>query len=190
MSWIRGLRPSPSMIVAGVALIVALAGTAIADPFAGKSALTKGEKKQTKKIATNIAASEAAKATAGLRTASAFNQDLTDIASLPTSDTDVVTTTITTHSAGRILATGSAELVGADSDEVGACSLLIAGNDSADYEAAPDDINANNEISIAVSFAVTRPAGTYTAKMQCRNNTGIGTIGKDDAAINVYALPE
>lgn len=39
---------------------------------------------------------------------------------------------------------------------------------------------------IAVNFAVTRPAGTYTANLQCRATSG--TVAKDDAAINVYGL--
>jgi hypothetical protein len=46
----RTRRPSPSMIVAVAALIVAVAGTAVATPLA-LTALTKKEKKQTRKIA-------------------------------------------------------------------------------------------------------------------------------------------
>ena len=46
-------RPSPSMVVAGLALVAALAGTALAGPLASKSGLNKPEKKQVKKIAKN-----------------------------------------------------------------------------------------------------------------------------------------
>jgi hypothetical protein len=49
----KGRRPSPAMIVAATALIVALAGTAMAAPTAIKSVLNKPEKKQVKKIANN-----------------------------------------------------------------------------------------------------------------------------------------
>jgi hypothetical protein len=49
----KGRRPSPAMIVAATALIVALAGTAMAAPTAIKSVLNKPEKKQVKKIARN-----------------------------------------------------------------------------------------------------------------------------------------
>jgi hypothetical protein len=49
----KGRRPSPAMIVAAAALIVALAGTAMAAPTAIKSVLNKPEKKQVKKIANN-----------------------------------------------------------------------------------------------------------------------------------------
>ena len=49
----KGRRPSPSMVVACSALIVALAGTAMAAPTAIKSVLDKQEKKQVKNIAKN-----------------------------------------------------------------------------------------------------------------------------------------
>ena len=49
----NGRRPSPAMIVAATALIVALAGTAMAAPTAIKSILNKQEKKQVKSIAKN-----------------------------------------------------------------------------------------------------------------------------------------
>jgi hypothetical protein len=49
----KGRRPSPAMIVAAIALIVALAGTAMAAPTAIKSILNKKEKKQASNIAKN-----------------------------------------------------------------------------------------------------------------------------------------
>jgi hypothetical protein len=49
----KGRRPSPAMIVALVALVVALAGTAMAAPTAIKSILNKKEKKQANNIAKN-----------------------------------------------------------------------------------------------------------------------------------------
>jgi hypothetical protein len=49
----KGRRPSPAMIVALAALVVALAGTAMAAPTAIKSILNKKEKKQAKNIAKN-----------------------------------------------------------------------------------------------------------------------------------------
>jgi hypothetical protein len=53
MRRLKGRRPSPAMTVAGAALIIALAGTAMAAPTAVKSVLNKQEKKQTKNIAKN-----------------------------------------------------------------------------------------------------------------------------------------
>ncbi|HET9120409.1 MAG TPA: hypothetical protein VFN72_07735 [Solirubrobacterales bacterium] len=49
----KGRRPSPAMIVALAALVVALAGTAMAAPTAIKSILNKKEKKQVKNISKN-----------------------------------------------------------------------------------------------------------------------------------------
>lgn len=177
-------RPSPSMIVAGTALVVALAGTAIAGPLATDSAFTKPEKKQTRKIAKSVANSEIAKA--GLKTSSAFNQSGTNINSLGTSPVNLASATIKTQSSGRILAGGSAQIFGADSDEVGLCRIQIDGTDSLLYESSPDDIGTGNNDIIAVNFAVTRPAGTYTATLQCWASAG--TVGKTDAAISVYGL--
>ncbi|HEX6587024.1 MAG TPA: hypothetical protein VF052_09745 [Solirubrobacterales bacterium] len=53
MRRLKGRMPSPAMTVAGVALIIALAGTAMAAPTAIKSILNKQEKKQVKAIAKN-----------------------------------------------------------------------------------------------------------------------------------------
>ena len=181
--------------------MVAVAGTAIAGPLATKSVLDKKEKKQVKNIAKNqvnklASGLSVAKATnadtvdganaSDLRTSSAFGENTTVIPSLGAAFVPVATATITTQAAGRILATGSAELFGANADERGQCRIAIDGTNSAAYEVAPDDIGANNEIVNAVNFAVTRGPGTYTASLDCR--AAAGTVGKDDAAINVYGL--
>jgi hypothetical protein len=67
----KGRRPSPSTIVASTALIIALAGTAIAAPTAIKSVLDKKEKKQVK----NIADKRITKRAPGLSVAKATNAD-------------------------------------------------------------------------------------------------------------------
>src|SRR5215204_1099326 len=67
----KGRRPSPAMIVAGTALIIALAGTAMAAPSAIKSILNKKEKKQVK----NIAKNQVNKLAPGLSVASATSAD-------------------------------------------------------------------------------------------------------------------
>jgi hypothetical protein len=189
------------MLVAGAALVVALAGTAIAGPLATKSVLDKPEKKQVKKIAKNqvnklapgLSVANAANAgtvdganASDLKTSSAFNENTTFDSSLGTSFVNVASATITTQSSGRILASGSADLFGGEIDETGACQIVIDGTGSADYHTEPDDIGAENNAVVAVNFAVTRPAGTYTASLQCRAVSG--TVGKEDAGINVYGL--
>ena len=202
MSRIIRRRPSPSMIVAGAALVVALAGTAIAGPLATKSVLVKAEKKQVKKISKNQANLQIDQRAPGLsvanantvgglkasdlKTSSAFNQNTTFDSSLGASLVTVASATIATQSSGRILATGSASLFGATGDETGACLIQIDGTSSADYFTEPDDITDENDAVIAVNFAVTRPAGTYTANLRCR--AASGTVGKSAAGINVYGL--
>jgi hypothetical protein len=54
-SWIKASRPSPAMVVAVLALVAALAGTAVAGPDASSSAINK---KKVKKIATKQAAKQ------------------------------------------------------------------------------------------------------------------------------------
>jgi hypothetical protein len=72
MRRLKGRKPSPAMIVASAALIIALAGTAMAAPTAIKSILNKKEKKQTKAIAD----SRIKAAAPGLSVASAKKADL------------------------------------------------------------------------------------------------------------------
>jgi hypothetical protein len=69
MELFKGRRPSPAMVVASLALVVALAGTAIAAPTAIKSILSKKEKKQVK----NIANTQVNTLAPGLSVASANN---------------------------------------------------------------------------------------------------------------------
>ena len=82
------------------------------------------------------------------------------------------------------MATGSAELFGADADETGQCRIAIDGNSSASYEGEPDDIGTNNQMTIAVtSRAHWRLAPTPSASTA---RAAVGTVGKDDAAIAVW----
>jgi hypothetical protein len=206
MKRLRISRPSPAVIVAAVAIIAALAGTAIADPSALTSALNGKEKKQTR----NIAKDEIGKAAPGLSVAhagtannantlggsslanvkpvSGFGQSASVISSLGGSYVTVAQATITTTAnSTRILASGSAELTGADSDETGQCQIDIDGDSSLAYEVEPDDIGTGNQIVDSVNFATTRPPGTYTGRLNCRASSG--TVGKDDAAINLIGIP-
>jgi hypothetical protein len=194
MSGIIRRRPSPSMLVAGAALIVALAGSAMAGPLATKSGLNKQEKKQVNKLikkaapglsVANASTVDGANAS-DLRTSSAFSQNTTVIPNLGSSFVTVASTTITTQGSGRILAIGTATLRGADQNELGSCRVQIDGIDGFVYVAEPDDIGADNRIGVTALFAVTRPAGTYTANLQCAGQ--IGMIGKEVAGISAYGL--
>ena len=80
-------RPSPSMIVAIAALVVAVAGTAIAGPLGQISVLNKKEKKQTR----NISKQEIKKAAPGLSVAKAVNADRATDATNATNATNATT---------------------------------------------------------------------------------------------------
>ena len=80
MRRLKGRMPSPAMTVAGVALIIALAGTAMAAPTAIKSVLDKKEKKQVK----NIAKNQINKLGPGLSVASAKTADSANTANSAT----------------------------------------------------------------------------------------------------------
>jgi hypothetical protein len=177
----KGRRPSPGLVVAILALCVGVAGTAVAS-VATISVLTKKEKRQVKKIVNK----RIKKKISPLQTSSGFNENSTVIPSLGATFVTVASANITTHSSGRVLATGSAELSGADANETGACQIVIGGVASLAYDTDPDDIGADNKDIVAVNFARTLSAGTYTATLQCRAVTG--TVGKNDAGINVYGL--
>src|SRR5215207_8290052 len=71
MRRLKERMPSPAMTVAGAALIIALAGTAMAAPTALKSVLNKQEKKQVKKIAKNQANNQITQRAPGLSVANA-----------------------------------------------------------------------------------------------------------------------
>jgi hypothetical protein len=192
MSLIKRMQPSPSMLVAGVAVIVSLAGTAIAGPLATNSALNKAEKKQVNRLikkagpglsVANADTVDGANA-ADLRTSSASNQNASFFA-LSSSFQTVASATITTHGPGRVLATGSASLFNPASGGTGACRVVLDGDTSVDYHAVTPD-TGNGSMVIAVNHAVTRPAGTYTASLLCRAATG--SVSESDSAINVYGL--
>jgi hypothetical protein len=72
---IRDGRPSPAIIVAALALVAALAGTALAGPQAGTSAINK---KKVKKIATKQATKKINELAPGLSVAEAAKADVAD----------------------------------------------------------------------------------------------------------------
>jgi hypothetical protein len=178
-------RGSPALIVAVAAMVVALAGTAVAG-VATISVLTHKEKKQVKKISRKIVNKKAASLTANLLTSSGFNENSTVVASLGATFVNVASANITTHSAGRVLATGSAELSGTGNGNVGECQITIDGVSSIAYDGDNDDIGTDQKYVVAVNFARSLPAGTHTASLQCR--AASGTVTKNDAGINLYGL--
>jgi len=205
MGKIKDKPPSPAMVVAITALVFAVAGSALAG-IATVSVLSKKEKRQTRKIAKNeiskaapglsVASAESAKTAnsantvdgldaADLLTASGFGED-PEAQALPESFVSVASASITTQSDGRVLASGSAELVGAVGGERARCQIVIDGTAGGEYEVGMDDVIDNSETVAAVNFSVFRLAGTYTAALRCAALSG--AVTKEIAAINVYGL--
>jgi hypothetical protein len=110
------------------------------------------------------------------------------IPSLSEGDGNIVArASIRTQSFGDVMASGSAELFGANGGEWGACRILIDGVASSTYESDPDDVGTNSKTVIAVNFARRLDEGIHTAELVCLGVTG--AVGKEDAAINVYGIP-
>jgi len=198
--------PSPAMVIACVALFVAMGGTGYAATqlTAGQEGATVSKKGKAKgkrgpagpagpkgeqgpKGPQGPQGPKGDTGPAGANTSSAFAQNASVISSIGTSLVPVVTTSITTHSTGNIIASGSVELFGETSDEKATCRIKIGGSSSLFYEVEPDDIGEDNQIVDAVNFGVTGvPAGTYPVALECEALSG--TVGKDDAGIVVSGL--
>jgi hypothetical protein len=198
MRRLKGRRPSPAMTVAGAALIIALAGTAMAAPTALKSVLDKKEKKQVKNIANkqinkrapglSVANAQNAgnadtldgKHASQLQTSSAYAERTVDLP-LAATFQDVVTTSVTTTGT-RIVANASLELDSGVSSTVH-CRLQIAGAQSFTY----DEQALPTEAAMALTFARTVPAGTHAVGLECSET---GVVIADDASLSVVAVGE
>ena len=208
--------PSPAMVVAMIALVVAMAGTGYAASKISGSSIKKntvpgnrikknslgGTQINESKLGKVPKAAQADNATnatnanalggkalaAVLPTSgSAQNADTATLAGFP--GTDVVTGTITTTAPSRILIDGTVELQGADADERAQCAIRLDGTQiSLSYETTFDDIGADNEATVAVDAAGNNvAAGAHTVVLLCQALSG--TVVKDDAAINVVGIP-
>ena len=202
--------PSPALVIACVALFVAMGGTGYAATqlTAGQEGATVSKKGKGKRGPAGPAGPKGdqgprgltgaqgpkgdtgpagTNGTNGANTSSAFASNAAVI-NVPGGGVNVVSTTITTHSTGNILISGTAELTGADSDERAQCVIRVDGvGVSLGYETTFDDIGTNNEAVVAVNAGVAdKPAGTYSIEMNC--NTIAGTVTKDDASLIVSGL--
>jgi hypothetical protein len=197
MGRVAKMRPRPPVLVALLALVVAVAGTAVAGPLAGKSILSKKEKKQTRNIATNIVNQNAA----GLSVAKAANADalngVTESAfTVGRSDSDAVCdveiaftncvdVALTLPRSGRVLVIAAG---GQESDlgaERGDCQIEVddqtapvpGGNDVAPGEDPTDNTSASSSVNGFAIAATTNvlAAGTHRFELSCDDDdTGPG----------------
>ena len=194
MSRTKRGRPSSAILVAVMALVAALAGTALAG--SGPSATTAASLKKVEKTANKAkkkakkankkakaaqssadsaqSSADSAQSTANsaqssadsAKTSSGFSQRTTTLA-LPESFTDVVTPVSVTTSGTRIVATGSAALEGNGGiDDAVDCRLRIAGTTSAIY--SHDVADTQDDLTtVALTFARTVPPGTHAVEFEC-----------------------
>ena len=193
MSRIKGRRPSLGVIVAGVALVIALAGTAIAGPSAITSVLNKSEKKQVKKIAKN----QINKLASGLTVGNSDKVDQLDSKQIsPAADVlrtadlalgdnfaDVTTTSITVAGPSRLVANAVVHLSsnGGNNDR-GSCRLVIDGTAGIDYS---QDVAAG-DATLPVIETRSVAAGAHTVTLQCLKNVA-GVVSAITSEVTVEA---
>jgi hypothetical protein len=197
-------RPSPAIIVAVLALVAALAGTAVAErattsakPVTKKKA-KKITRKQINRLAPGLSVASADTATnaenadalggqgpAAFRTASAADERGNTV---PLTDqfSTVLSTTITIPSAKTITAVASIEAVSdGTNNEVISCNLNIAGTDGVRQST---DINGgiSDHTTLPLTQVRSLGAGTHTVLAECFRNVA-GTVSVDERVLSVVA---
>jgi hypothetical protein len=166
--------PSPALVVAAVALVAALAGSALAGPGGQQDRLSKKERKQVNKLITKRASSSAA--TAGV----------TADVPLTAEPVDVASTTINAKP-GRVIAVASVELDGTagGGDDRGRCQLRIAGVEGPPYlqDVPPDGAGRSN---VAITFARTLGRGSHAVAVQCE--AASGELEVEEANLSVWGI--
>jgi hypothetical protein len=205
---IKGRRPSPAMIVAGAALVFALAGTAIAGPIAIKSVLNKQEKKQVKAIAKNQVNNLApglsvAKATTATNATNATNANNAN--TLDNLEPSELSPAVGVNRTSDLTLTDSFQTVTADNITVAATSRLVGnaamhldgdggGNDRGDCQfrfsgvagiGYSSDIPINDE-TMPVTGTTTVGPGTHSVLVECLRNVA-GSVIVRNASMTVTA---
>jgi hypothetical protein len=206
MRLVMSLRPSPAIVVAVLALIAGVAGTAVAGPDASTSVNKKKTKKiakkigkkQVNKLAPGIADAEINKLAPGIanqeidkrapefKTAGA-NAERTDNLDLAgTAFEEVLSTTINSPGDKKLILSASAEAEGdgGNNDEI-ACVIAVDGVDSPSYGQVIPDFPFD-EATVALVDARDVGAGNHSLALRCREVSGNVVI--DDAALVASAV--
>jgi len=202
-------KPSASILVAVLALSLAGFGTAYAAAPISKAVVKKIAKKEIKKAAPTLAVDKANSATtaatatnanalggkslAQVQTVIAGNQNASVVGDIG-AGTDAVTVNYTLAAASKVNFSGTVELQGDGStDDVAQCVIRNDGTTiSLGYETTFDDIGAastNPVVNVVLTSATSVAAGAHTAVLRCSTIGGTGAILKDDAALNLVAVP-
>jgi len=200
-------RPSPAIVVAVVALVAALAGTAIAGPTATTSISKKSVKKTAKKEAAkyfdaNIGGASVASADSAssadnasqlggqspstFRTASASDQRTNSVA-LSDSSSTILSKTITLPSTKTVTAVASVEAVLDDDQDNGIeCNLVIAGTGGTSHE-QDLPLGEVEHASVPLTQSRTLGAGTHTVLVECSRTVSSPDVFVEDRSLSVVA---
>jgi hypothetical protein len=204
------LKPSASMLIAVLALALAMVGTASAAPSAYKLTAGKVKKIAKAEIAKAAPTLVVAKATNATTADTATNanalggrtlaqvtpviagaQNATVVNDITNAGTDVVTVNYTLAAASKVNFSGVTELDGDGStNDEATCQIR---NDNVGislfFETAFDDIGTDNSADdVVLTSSASVAAGAHIATLRCTTLTG-GPITKDDAALNIVAVP-
>jgi hypothetical protein len=193
------LRSGPATLVAVVALSLAMIGTAAAGPSAAKITTAKVKKiakAQIVKAAPGLSVKNAGtvggRSVDQLRTVLAGAENSTVVSSIGTGGFVVVSVNYVLAAPSSVHFSGVAELSGdGTTEDEATCEIKNDGvTQGLNFEVKFDDVGTENAAVIPVlSTAASVPAGSHVATLVCARNAGSGTIGKDDAAIQITAVP-
>ena len=176
----RSFRPSPAMIVACAALLVALGGTSYAAVQAlPRNSVTTVQVKDRSLLAKDFAKGQ-------LPVSAANSNDPSPDVSLP-AELTALSTSITTRSPSRIIATASANVKGDAGSDV-YCFLQIGRGPNfrrisrgayADFAGA----GPNQDAALPIVGTATEPAGAYTVRIECGNSAGTAKYTAGNLAV-------
>jgi hypothetical protein len=177
----KGRRPSPSMIVASTALIIALAGTAMAAPTAIKSVLDKKEKKQVK----NIANKRITKRAPGLSVANATNAAKLGGAAPGECQTGWLKSSVVVDTSGLTDATPDATVPGAfDCASKAADAVTIHRNGTGRYTLTLAGLNSGVAISSSANVGgAAANVVTAASKVDAQGKVNLNVWNNGDALL-------
>jgi hypothetical protein len=182
-----------------VALTFASVGTAVAGPAAAD--LTSGKvkkivKKQIAKTAPKLSVKNAStvggRSVARIRPVATGAENVVIVNDVGESGMVVVSVSYSLAAPSTVQLSGAAELTGDGSTgDEGTCWFRNDGVDRGpNFEAKLDDFGSDNSVTIPVVATVASvPAGAHVAALHCAQSSGTGMVGKDDASIQVTAVP-
>ena len=206
MKRVYDFRPRPALVIAVVALIAALAGTAVADPGATTSKITKSKvKKIVNKLAPGLSVAHAntadsatnattaananqldGQSSAAFQTASA-SDERTNTLAMTTSNQTVLSTTITVPAQKTVTAVASIEMVsdGGGNDNNN-CNLAIDGTNGVRQSTyvTPNGLEDSTTLPLTQSLVV--GAGTHTVLAECSEG-GVSNTSVEERSLSVVA---